>query len=76
MTARKAVITTVDVQQRLQQVQERAAAITAVLHQVEAERDSLLCRLTDYDGAHDRRPGCGSLICRGIKVHPRPFGRI
>ncbi len=50
------IISTVDVQQQLQHVQERAAALTTELRQAEAERDSLLCRLTDSDGAHDRRP--------------------
>ena len=47
---------TVDVHRQLQDVQERAAALTTELQQVEAERDTLLCRLTDLDGCHDRRP--------------------
>ena len=47
---------TADVHRQLQDVQERAAALTTELRQAEAERDSLVCRLTDLDGCHDRRP--------------------
>jgi hypothetical protein len=44
-----------EIRQRLERVQRLIAALTLNVQQLEGERDRLLLRLTDLEGAHDRR---------------------
>ena len=45
-----------DIKQRLDRAQRLVAELTAHLSKAEALRDTLIRRLCDAEGAHDRRP--------------------
>ena len=44
-----------DTRQELTAAERRVADATAALHRAEGERDRVLSRLLDTEGAHDRR---------------------
>ena len=41
--------------QELAEVEARLERLTQAVHRVEGERDALIIKLTDVEGAHDRR---------------------
>ena len=44
------------IRHELARAEERLAHATAEVRQAEAQRDSAVAKLTDLEGAHDRRP--------------------